>query len=52
MSVVLLVREFGEASYVMPQRIRIRDRITARVRAARLDAALAAGVAPESRKRP
>jgi hypothetical protein len=48
MSVVLLVRESGEASYVMAQRIRVRDRITARVRAARLDAALAAGVAPES----
>jgi hypothetical protein len=48
MSVVLLVRESGEASYVMPQRIRVRDRIAARVRSARLDAALAAGVAPES----
>jgi hypothetical protein len=48
MSIVLLVRESGEASYVMPQRIRVRDRIAARVRAARLDAALAAGVAPES----
>jgi hypothetical protein len=48
MSVVLLVRGSGEASYVMAQRIRVRDRITARVRAARLDTALAAGVAPES----
>jgi hypothetical protein len=48
MSVVLLLRESGEASYVMSQRIRMRDRIAARMRAARLDAALAAGVAPES----
>jgi len=45
MSVVLLVREAG---YVTPHRIRVRDRVAARVRAARLDAALARGVAPES----
>ena len=42
MSVVLLVREAG---YVTPQRIRVRDRLAARVRAGRLDAALASGVA-------
>lgn len=48
MPVVLLVRGAGEASYVTPQRIRVRDRIAVRVRAARLDAALAAGVPPES----
>jgi hypothetical protein len=45
MSVVLLVREAG---YVTPQRIRVRDRVAVRVRASRLDAALARGVAPES----
>jgi hypothetical protein len=45
MSVVLLLREAG---YVTPQRIRVRDRVAARVRAGRLDAALARGVAPES----
>ncbi len=48
MSVVLLLRDRGGASYVTPQRIRVRDRVAARVRAARLDAALAQGVAPES----
>jgi len=48
MSVVLLVSDRGGASYVTPQRIRLRDRLAARVRAARLDAALAQGVAPES----
>ena len=48
MSVVLLVRDRGGASYVTPQRIRVRDRVAARVRAARLDAELAQGVAPES----
>ena len=48
MSVVLLVRDRGGASYVTPQRIRVRDRVAARVRAGRLDAALAQGVAPES----
>jgi hypothetical protein len=45
MSVVLLV---GEAGYVTPQRIRVRDRVSARVRSSRLDSALARGVAPES----
>jgi hypothetical protein len=48
MSVVLLVRDRGGASYVTPQRIRVRDRVAARVHAARLDAALAQGVAPEA----
>ena len=48
MSVVLLVRDRGGASYVTPQRIRVRDRVAARVRAAQLDAELAQGVAPES----
>ena len=48
MSVVLLLRDRGGASYVTPQRIRVRDRVVARVRAARLDAALAQGAAPES----
>ena len=48
MSVVLLVRDRGGASYVTPQRIRVRDRVAARLRAARLDAELAQGVAPQS----
>ena len=48
MSVVLPVRDRGGTSYVTPQRIRVRDRVAARVRASRLDAALARGVAPES----
>ena len=48
MSVVLLVSDRGGASYVTPQRIRVRDRVAARMRASRLDAELARGVAPES----
>jgi hypothetical protein len=48
MSVVLLVRDRGETSYVVPRRIRLRDRLAVRLHSASLDAALAAGVAPES----
>ncbi|HEX4034269.1 MAG TPA: hypothetical protein VHX66_07490 [Solirubrobacteraceae bacterium] len=48
MSVVLLVRDQGDASYVVPRRVRWRDRLAVRLHAASLDAALAAGVAPES----
>lgn len=48
MSVVLLVRERGDASYITPRRIRVRDRLCARLRANRLDAALARGATPES----
>jgi hypothetical protein len=48
MSVVLLVIDHGGESYVTPHRIRVRDRLAARTRAARLDAALARGVVPES----
>jgi hypothetical protein len=48
MSVVLLVKERGDASYITPRRIRVSDRLCARLRATRLDAALARGVAPES----
>jgi hypothetical protein len=48
MSVVLLVRDRGDTSYVVPRRIRLRDRLAVRLHSASLDAALAAGVAPES----
>jgi hypothetical protein len=48
MSVVLLVSDRGAATYVTPWRVRLRDRVAARVRAFGLDAALARGVAPES----
>jgi hypothetical protein len=48
MSVVLLVIERRGSAYVMPWRVRQRDRIAARVRAFGLDRALACGVAPEA----
>jgi hypothetical protein len=47
-SVLLLTPAFGpHADVVEPRRIRLRDRIAARLRAHTLDAALAAGVPPE-----
>jgi hypothetical protein len=47
-SVLLLTPAFGpHADVVEPRRIRLRDRIAARLRANSLDAALAAGVPPE-----
>jgi hypothetical protein len=48
MSVVLLLRGQGDASYVVPRRVRLRDRLSVRLHSPSLDAALAAGVAPES----
>jgi hypothetical protein len=48
MSVVLLVSDRRGATYVTPSRVRLRDRVAARVHALALDRALARGVAPES----
>ncbi|HLW94850.1 MAG TPA: hypothetical protein VKS25_05690 [Solirubrobacteraceae bacterium] len=48
MSVVLLIEDQGDASYVVPRRVRLRDRLAVRLHSASLDAALASGVAPES----
>ena len=48
MSVVLLIEDQGDASYVVPRRVRLRDRVAVRLHSASLDAALASGVAPES----
>jgi hypothetical protein len=48
MSIVLLASDRGDARYITPWRVRLRDRVAARVRAFRLDGALAQGVAPES----
>jgi hypothetical protein len=48
MSVVLLVSGQGDARAVTPARVRLRDRVAARLRAFGLDRALARGVAPES----
>jgi hypothetical protein len=47
-SVVLLVSDRRGATYVTPWRVRLRDRVAARVRAFGLDGALARGVAPDS----
>jgi hypothetical protein len=48
MSIVLLAGDHGDGGYVTPWRVRLRDRLAARVRAFGLDGALARGVAPES----
>jgi hypothetical protein len=48
MSVVLLVSDRGDATYVTPRRVHLRDRVAARMHAFGLDGALAQGVVPES----
>jgi len=48
MSVVLLVSNRTDATYVTPRSVHLRDRVLARVRAFALDGALAQGVSPES----
>ena len=46
MSIVLLVAARGDSDAIVPRRVRLRDRVATRVRAFRLDGALAQGVAP------
>ena len=48
MSVVLLVSDRSDATYVTPRSVHVRDRVLARVRAFALDGALAQGVPPDS----
>ena len=48
MSIVLLVSDRSDATYVTPRNVHVRDRVLARVRAFALDGALAQGVPPDS----
>jgi hypothetical protein len=48
MSTVLLISERDDGAYLTARRVRLRDRVAARVRAFGLDAALMRGVTPES----
>ena len=48
MSVVLLISDRSDGTYVTPRSVHLRDRVVARVHAFGLDRALARGVAPES----